>query len=248
MFESQEDSPFGVVQEREFKVIRKDAVIEVSASDLNPIYMDRVVKLRTVLPVRKPKKQATDLDLDSIYNTLESTPVYQRTLLRSQGEDYSVVEADDFDNAVAFDPAEVELMKDQLDKISGKVANKFNKTYLPVRMSFDQASAAVEGLMRDGFGLTEFSLDTDMSHHLDAMVKLDMMWRYANSLKMAPELRKVYFERLANSLFEQADGEASSNRRRAAVARYSQNLNDPVGKPMTNSVGTIRYASKKEVS
>lgn len=248
MFESQEDSPFGVVQDREFRVIRKDSVKEVSAADFNPVYVDRVIKLRSVLPVRKRSNSQSNLDLNSIYDSLESTPVYQRTLLRSQGEDHSVVDADDFDNAVAFDPKEVNRLQKELSKLSAKVVGKFNKTYLPARMSFDQASATVEGFMRDGFGLTEFSLDTDMSHHLDSMVKLDMMWRYANSMKMSPEVRKIYFERLANSLFELAEGEAANNRRRAAVARYSQNLNDPVGKPMANSVGTIRYASKKEVS
>ncbi len=250
MFESQEDSPFGVVQENEFKPILEDGVRCVAAHELRPVYVDRVIKLRNTLPaVSKTKtKNKSNLDLNSIYDSLESTPVYQRTLLRSMGHEDAVVEADQFDNAVDFDPTDVNKLKSDLDKLAVKVAKRFNKTYLPARMSFDQASASIEGFMRDGFGLHEFSLDTDMSHHLDSMVKLDMMWRYANTLKLSPEVRKIYMERLANTLFELAESEATSNRRRAAALRYTQNLNDPVGKPMTNSVGTIRYASKKEVS
>lgn len=249
MFESQEDSPFGVVQENEFKPILKDEVRCVSPQELRPIYVDRVLKLRNTLPaVRKAKKKKSNLDLNSIYNSLESTPVYQRTLLRSLGEEDAVVEADQFENAVDFDPNDVGKLKSALDSLSAKVSKRFNKTYLPARMSFDQASASIEGFMRDGFGLHEFNLDTDMSHHLDSMVKLDMMWRYAKTLKLSPEVRKIYMDRLANTLFDLAENEATANRRRAAAVRYTQSLNDPVGKPMTNSVGTIRYASKKEVS
>lgn len=247
MFVSQEDSPYGVVQDSEFRVIRTDSIRKVSASDLKPIYADRVLKLRSTLPVVKVQPKEKNLDLNSIYDSLETTPVYQRTLLRARGED-GIVEADEFENAVEFDPKAVDKLRTHLETLSGKVASRFNKTYLPIRMSFDQASAQVEGLMRDGFGLSEFSLETDMSHHLDSMVKLDMMWRYANSMKLPVGIRKIYFERLANSLFEAAEGEATSNRRRAAVARYSQALDNPVGKPMASSVGTIRYASKKEVS
>lgn len=247
MFTDQESSPYGILDPQE--ITYRDvplpdedlpAIRVVDSIDevIDGIYIVPV-KQHYLPPIDQTSSDTDGIDLGSVYDRVTQTAGYKRTLLKDVMD--GIVET--VDNAVVIPTASIDDFHQKLGTRSADLAERFRSLYLPLHMSFDHASATVEAFMRDGIDVPEFQVDSDISDHIAALIKLDMLCTVMKSLDLPQEVADNYLTSYVTVLMEQVKSSSKSQRLQSMIQRYKSELTNPVG-VQTNALGSVRLRSR----
>lgn len=247
MFLDQESSPYGITGDYIETVV---PMLDYPPADGGVTHVDAVDDTYNVLYYHR-KKQVTlsqplpqsdsELDLTDMYNKVKRTR-HNRTIIADVAN--GLAETTSFDNAIAIDDVDIEDFNNLIGSRSAYLAEKFRSTYLPMSLSYDHASAYVEAFMRDGLDIDGFQIDHDLSHHINAMIKLDALHTIVKDLSLPEALKTEYYLKVIDSLISEVNTSIKSDKLKTIADRYRMELDNPVG-VRTSSMGSVALRSHR---
>jgi len=126
------------------------------------------------------------------------------------------------DNVVRINEAALKKILARTDKASRHIAADLLENEIPVMLSYDNATAYAETVLRDGLNI-DVEIDDDVTRVLSYLNKLSIIYQYSTMVKLPKAIRKIFVEEIAKAFIPEAiaDMQKATNSR-----KYSQHLRE----------------------
>ena len=126
------------------------------------------------------------------------------------------------DNVVNISEDSVAKIQARTDKARKKIADTLLQSHIPVLVSFDEASAYAESVMRDILGV-EIEIGDDVTPIINNMGKLALVCLFSKMIDMPQALRKHFVYGIASKLVDESIAEMKKS---SSGKKYSQVLRE----------------------
>lgn len=154
--------------------------------------------------------------LDDIEDEVLPKPKIKKTTLPQGSEKVKL------DNVVNISEQAVQRILNRVDTASRHIAADLLENEVPILLSYDNATAYAETVLRDALGI-DVSIDDDVTKVLAHLNKLSIIYQYSTMVKLPRSIRKLFVTELTKSLVLEAVVDMKNAR---TGRKYSQNLRE----------------------
>lgn len=150
----------------------------------------------------------------------------------------------DVENVIDIDPEELDRIETLADDMAGEVSELLLTEGAALLMSFDDATAKAEAVLRDGMDITA-EMDTTVADALSHMMRLNILSKYMERMSMPDTLKSKFMNLMTEKIAGDAHGAMTKTTANAKYRAVLDNLQgrvkprDPQSQPNASKDGSV---------